>query len=158
MITLHFHLQPQYKYELFHIYFTYWILKASKLAKSVKFRCAFCREMARRVETQRMADLPSVRLAPLTPPFHYTACDYFGPFKVKVGRNKTAKHYGVIFTCLNTRAVHLEKPVDCSTMEFMQVLRRFFSTDSWLSSRNEERKWISDDRGRQRTTRNGQGF
>ena len=22
MITLHFHLQPQYKYELFHIYFT----------------------------------------------------------------------------------------------------------------------------------------
>lgn len=27
----------------------YWILKASKLAKSVKFKCAFCREMARRV-------------------------------------------------------------------------------------------------------------
>ena len=80
----------------------YWILKASKLAKSVKFKCAFCREMARRVETQKMADLPSVRLAPLTPPFHYTACDYFGPFQVKVGRNKTAKHYGVIFTCLNT--------------------------------------------------------
>ena len=23
MITLHFHLEPQYKYELFHIYFTY---------------------------------------------------------------------------------------------------------------------------------------
>ena len=105
----------------------YWILKASKPAKSVKFKCAFCREMARRFETQKMADLPSVRLAPLTPPFHYTACDYFGPFKVKVKRNKTAKHYGVIFTCLNTRAVHLKMTVDCSTMEFMQVLRRFFS-------------------------------
>ena len=68
--------------------------------------------MARRVETHKMADLPSVRLAPLTPSFHYTACDYFGPFKVKVGRNKTAKHYGVIFTCLNTRAVHLEMAVE----------------------------------------------
>lgn len=91
---------------------SYWILKASKLAKSAKFKCAFYREMARRVETHKMADLPSVRLAPLTPSFHYTACDYFGPFKVKVGRNKTAKHYGVIFTCLNTRAVHLEMAVE----------------------------------------------
>ncbi|XP_022802779.1 uncharacterized protein LOC111340235 [Stylophora pistillata] len=69
----------------------YWILKASKFAKSVKLKCAFRREM------------------------------------VKVGRNKTAKHYGVIFTWLNTRAVHLGIAVDCSTMEFMQVLRRFFS-------------------------------
>ena len=34
----------------------YWILKASKLAKSVKSKCAFCREMAGRVETQKMAD------------------------------------------------------------------------------------------------------
>lgn len=74
-----------------------------------------------------MADLPLLRLAPQTPPFFYTACDYFGPYNVKIGRNKTTKHYGVIFTCLNTIAVHLELAVDCSTMEFMQVLRRFFS-------------------------------
>ena len=38
MITLHFHLQPQYKYEIFHIYFTktkaqtqQWLLKFSPL-------------------------------------------------------------------------------------------------------------------------------
>ena len=46
---------------------------------------------------------------------------------VKVGRSKTAKHYGVLFTCLNTRAVHLELAVDYSAMEFIQVLRRFFA-------------------------------
>lgn len=105
----------------------FWILKATKLSKSVKSKCVFCREMAHKAETQLMADLPVLRLAPHTPPFYYTACDYFGPYNVKIGRSKTAKHYGVIFTCLNTRAVHLELAVDLTTMEFIQVLRRFFS-------------------------------
>ena len=105
----------------------FWILKANKLSKSVKFKCGFCREMAHKTETQLMANLPALRLTPYTPPFYITACDYFGPYKVKISRNRTAKHYGVLFTCLNTRAVHLEMAVDCSTMEFLQVLRRFFA-------------------------------
>ena len=105
----------------------YRILKVNDLAKSVKFRCVFCREMAHKAESQLMADLPKLRLAPYTPPFYYTACDYFGPYKVKFGCTKTTKYYGVLFTCLNTRAVHLELAVDYSTMEFLQVLRRFFS-------------------------------
>ena len=100
----------------------YWILRVNELAKSVKFRCVFCREMAHKLESQMMSDLPPLRLAPYT-----TSCDYFGPYIVKIGRNKTTKHYGVLFTCLNTRAVHLELAVDCSTLEFLQVLRRFLS-------------------------------
>lgn len=74
-----------------------------------------------------MADLPTVRMAPFTPPCHHTSCDYVGPMHVKVGRNKTMKYYGVLYSCLNSRAVHLELAVDCSTMEFMQVLRRFYA-------------------------------
>ena len=74
-----------------------------------------------------MANLPALRLAPYTPPFYMTACDHCGPYNVKISRNKTAKHYGVLFTCLNTRAVHLEMAVDLSTMEFLQVLRRFLA-------------------------------
>ena len=105
----------------------YWILKSNKLSKAVKYKCGFCREMAHKAETQLMANLPGLRLAPHTPPFYFTARDYFGPFNVKISRNKTAKHYGVLFTCLNTRAVHLEMAADCSTMEFLQVLRRFFA-------------------------------
>lgn len=105
----------------------YWILKVHDLAKTVKFRCVTCREIEHRAESQLMADLPRERLAPYSPPFYNASCDYFGPYAVKVGRNKTTKHYGVIFTCLNTRAVHLELAVDCSTMEYMQVLRRFFA-------------------------------
>lgn len=105
----------------------YWIVRAHDLAKSVKFRCVVCREIGARVESQVMADLPKSRLAPFTPPFHHTSCDYFGPYRVRISRNKIAKHYAVIFTCLNTRAVHLELAADCTTMEFMQVLRRFYA-------------------------------
>ena len=105
----------------------YWVIGGTSLAKTVKYRCVMCRVFEHKPEMQYMASLPSERMAPFTPPFYYTACDYFGPFVVKVGRNKTAKNYGVIFTCLNTRAVHLEVAVDCSTMEFLQVLRRFLA-------------------------------
>ena len=107
-----------------------WILKANDLAKSVKFRCVFCREMQAKAKSQVMAALPECRLAPFTPPFNYTSCYYFGPYYVKVGRKKTTKYYGVVFICLNTRTVHLELAVDSSTMEFIQVLRRFFSVRS----------------------------
>ena len=79
----------------------YWILKANKLSKS---RCVFCKEMAHKAEEQLMADLPDVLLAPHTPPFYYTSCDYFGPYNVKIGRNKQMKHYGVIFTPLTRSA------------------------------------------------------
>ena len=109
---------------------TYWILRAHNLAKTIKFRCVPCWELEAKVETQFMADLPKTRLEPFTPPFYYIACDYFDPYKAKINRNKTSNHYRVIFSCLNTRAVHLELTVDYSTMEFMRTLRRFFAIRS----------------------------
>eukprot|EP00794_Sanderia_malayensis_P000824 gene824-121_t len=84
------------------------------------------KELLHKAEDQLMANLPSIRLAPQTPLFYYTSCDYFGLCNFKIGRNKTTKHYGVIFTGLNTRAVHLELAMDYSTIELLQVLRRFF--------------------------------
>ncbi|XP_048577231.1 uncharacterized protein K02A2.6-like [Nematostella vectensis] len=105
----------------------YWIVKGNKLSKIVKKECVFCKRLAHQTETQIMSALPQLRLAPYIPPFFHTSCDYFGPINVRIGRNKSDKYYGVIFTCLNTRAVHLEMAVDLSTMDFLQVLRRFFS-------------------------------
>ena len=105
----------------------YWIVGAHRLAKKIKHQCVTCKKLNPKPEVPMMADLPSERLAPCTPPFHVTACDYFGPLQVKISRNKRAKNYGVLFTCLNTRAVHLELAADSSTQEFLQVLRRFFA-------------------------------
>ena len=102
-------------------------VRAHSLTKSVKYECVFCKKSQAQCETQKMANLPEIRLAPYTPPFYNTACDYFGPYHVKIGRNKSTKHDGVVFTCLNTSSIHLEMAVDYSAMEFIQVLRWFFA-------------------------------
>jgi len=104
----------------------YWVVKGNKISKVVKCHCMFCGEIEAKVETQLMAKFPSYRLKPFPPPFMYTSCDYFGPIKVQIGRNKTVKRCGVLFTCLNSRAIHCERATDASTMEFSQVLRRLF--------------------------------
>ena len=48
----------------------YWILKATKLSKLVKFKCGFCKEIAHKTKTQLMADLPALRLVHV--PHHLT--------------------------------------------------------------------------------------
>ena len=74
-----------------------------------------------------MADLPEDRIKPYTPPFRFIAVDLFGPIAVNVGRNRTDTHYGVLFTCLNTRDVYVDVATNYSTEGFLQVLRRFYS-------------------------------
>ena len=69
-----------------------------------------------------MADLPQDRLEP-PPPFSYCGVDYFGPWYVKEGR-KELKKYGVLFTCMASRAIHLEVACTMETDFFYQ----FFAT------------------------------
>lgn len=70
-----------------------------------------------------MADLPADRLEE-NPPFTYSAADYFGPFYIKEGRREL-KRYGVLFTCMSSRAVHLETAASLTTDSFLSAYRRF---------------------------------
>ena len=72
-----------------------------------------------------MSDLPEDR-SETAPPFTYCAVDYFGPFIVKDGR-KELKRYGVLFTCMASRAIHLETSNSLDTDSFINALRRFIS-------------------------------
>ncbi|KXJ08734.1 hypothetical protein AC249_AIPGENE20872 [Exaiptasia diaphana] len=72
-----------------------------------------------------MADLPADRLE-RAPPFSYSAVDYFGPWTIKEGR-KELKRYGVLFTCMACRAIHLELANTLDTSSFIHALRRFLS-------------------------------
>ncbi|XP_077865842.1 uncharacterized protein LOC144352833 [Saccoglossus kowalevskii] len=85
-----------------------------------------------------MSDLPRDRLEP-TAPFTYSAVDYFGPFYVKEGRREL-KRYGVHFTCLSSRAIHIETANSLSTDSFLNAYRRFIG-------RHEPIRQLRSDRG-----------
>ena len=73
-----------------------------------------------------MADLPDCRLAIASPCFYYTGVDYFGPLSVKVGRAHH-KRWGCLFTCMTTRAVHMEVVESLDTSSFINTLQRFIN-------------------------------
>lgn len=70
-----------------------------------------------------MGDLPSERLQHHQFPFSCSAIDYFGPMQVTIGR-RVEKRWGALFTCLTTRAIHLELVPSLSTSSMIMALRR----------------------------------
>lgn len=104
----------------------YWIFGANALIRKCVSQCVICRKYRRKPLEQRMADLPEDRVRSGEPPFTRTGMDYFGPFEVKHGRS-SLKRYGVIFTCLTTRAVHIEVAHTLETDSCINAIRRFMA-------------------------------
>lgn len=75
-----------------------------------------------------MCDLPAERLQ-VDPPFSYVRMDMFGPWEVSARRTRGGhvNRWAVLFTCLYTRAVHIEVVEEMSSSSFINTLRRFFS-------------------------------
>ena len=94
-----------------------------------------------------MADLPEERTT-IEPPFTHCGVDMFGPFQVKEGRKHIVR-YCAIFTCLSTRAIHLEVTHKLDTDSFILALRRFLSTRGKIRS-------IRSDNGRNFTGTNNE--
>ncbi|XP_067023705.1 uncharacterized protein [Acropora muricata] len=101
----------------------YWMIGGGSVVSRLVHECVTCRRLRGKVQEQKMADLPAERLTP-TPPFTYCAVDYFGPWYVREGR-KELKRYGVLFTCLVTRAIHLEVANSLETDSYINALRHF---------------------------------
>lgn len=104
----------------------FWIVKARVVVKKILRECFDCRRRQAPVGQQRMADLPKDRVTPNKPPFSFVGVDCFGPFIVRRGRSDV-KRYGVLFTCLAIRAVHIEVAHSMDTDSFINALRRFIS-------------------------------
>ena len=104
----------------------YWIISARRAVKSVLNQCFSCKRIRGKQYTQKMADLPQDRVTAGKAPFTNVGVDCFGPFVIKRGRSQV-KRYGCLFTCLCTRAIHIEKLDTMDTDSFILALRRFES-------------------------------
>lgn len=102
----------------------HWVCSANSAARRILSKCVVCRRYRARVVEQKMSDLPPERLQVDLPPFTNTGVDYFGPVEVRRGRS-LLKRYGVIFTCLTSRAIHLEVANSLDTSSCINAVRRF---------------------------------
>ncbi|XP_074029231.1 uncharacterized protein [Leptinotarsa decemlineata] len=111
----------------------FWILQARKLAtKTIRF-CNFYSIIRTKPQVPAMGQLPEQRLQKPPRAFTYTGMDYFGPMEVSIGRRKE-KRYGVIFTCLSIRAIHIEIAESLTTDSAILAIRRFISRRGQPSS------------------------
>ena len=110
----------------------YCIFGLSCLASMIIGNCATCRRARRPLESQLMGNLPPERLQP-SAPFVHCGMDCFGPMDSKNGR-KTEKRYGLILTCLASRAVHVEMLDSLSTDAFINGLRCFIALRGTVST------------------------
>ena len=81
----------------------YWIPSCRGLIRTVLNKC---------FQNPLMSDLPKERFSINEKPFSKTGIDYFGPIYVKTSKKtrstqRNKKRYGVLFTCLTTRVIHL---------------------------------------------------
>lgn len=111
----------------------YWIINANSAARKIIAECTTCRRYRGKLGEQKMADLPEERVMPDKAPFTDVGVDYFGPIEVKRGRS-FLKRYGVLFTCLTSRAIHLEVAYSLDTDSCINALRRFICRRGPVSS------------------------
>ena len=109
-----------------------WIVNArSQVNKHVR-SCVTCKKIRGTPKTPQMGTPPSERLAE-TAPFTHCGLDCFGPFRVKDGR-KEKKAYGLIVTCMSSRAVHLELLEDMTSDSFINALRNLIAIRGAIST------------------------
>ena len=106
----------------------YWILKGRRSVRSILNACLVCKRFKLHPLSQQMAPLPQERTTPAMP-FELCATDLTGPILIKLHKNttETIKAYIVLFTCLTSRAIHLEVAPSLSADDFLQAFKRFIN-------------------------------
>jgi len=102
----------------------WWSTVRRNLVKEIINNCPVCCIRRAQPIPPIMGTLPKERLSPHKRPFTFTGVDYFGPIEVAKGRRRENR-WGVLFTCLTVRTVHLELVPSLSTDSFLLALKLF---------------------------------
>ncbi|XP_060559357.1 uncharacterized protein LOC132719590 [Ruditapes philippinarum] len=105
---------------------TYWITRGRSAVKAALNKCNVCRRYdGGPYKMPVMAALSSSRVQKSSA-FSRTGLDYLGHLNIKTS-NGNRKVWMCLFSCMTTRAIHLEVIQDLNTEEFLMCLQRFIS-------------------------------
>ena len=105
-----------------------WVVNGRRIAKKTVDGCVTCRKARAKQCQQIMSNLPPERAEPAAP-FEFTAMDLFGPYEVKdeVKKRVKLKVWGIVFSCMASRAIHADIVSDLSAEGFLLAYQRFTS-------------------------------
>ena len=108
----------------------YWVIGAHRMISRLTESCVTCKRLRGPTLTQHMANLLTDRLE-ACPPFTNVGLDVFGPWEITTRRLRggaaNAKRWGLIITCLISRAIHLEVLESMDASSFICALHRFLA-------------------------------
>ena len=102
----------------------YFIPSIRRVVRRVLHSCPPCKRRVVKPDLPLMAALPAHRLLAYAPPFTHTGLYFFGHYFVTVDR-RPAKRWVCLYTCMVTRAVHLELCESLNVDSFLNSFRRF---------------------------------
>lgn len=97
------------------------VIHQRRISNAVIKTCGVCALQRARPAAPEMAALPEGRVAINRRAFAFTGTDVFGPITITIGRRKE-KRWGIIFTCLTTRAVYLDIVQSLSARSCMMAM------------------------------------
>ena len=100
--------------------------KVKNRKKHLMAKFVTCMKLRRKPLEQLMGQLPRLSVAVAFPAFCNTAINMFGPLQIR-GQKKLKEGHAIIFTCMTTRAVHLQLVTDRRTDTFLKAFRQFMS-------------------------------
>lgn len=104
----------------------FWVLRLRPTTKGIISRCLACRIRRAAPPTPPTGNHPPTRVGHHNRPFTFTGVDYFGPLSITAGRTRQ-KRYVALFTCLTTRAIHLEMAASLSVESAVMAVRRMIA-------------------------------
>ncbi len=128
-IVLHYHqifLHQNHESIINEVRQQFVIPKIRVLYRQIRSNCQTCKVKAARPKIPEMAQLPVERLEVNVRPFTNVGVDYFGPMEVIIGR-RIEKRWGVLYTCLSVRGIHLELVNSLSTDSCIRSLIMFMA-------------------------------